>query len=269
MEENKRNHETGKRILLQGAPNTRDLGGIQTADGCVIKEHKLIRSGALANLTEEDKRILKEEYQLSTVIDFRTETERSQKPDVEMDGVRYIHNPILEEETMGITREAGLTKLLMSFGGDSGDYMKQMYRSLALGEKETAHYKQFFTHLLEQEDGAVLWHCTAGKDRVGVGTALLLSVLGVERGTILADYLQTGTYLAQETEMILGMIGERLAKYPGAEKNIRTMLGVEREYLENVFEVMEAEYDSVENYLSSRIGLTEDMQENLRDKYLK
>ncbi len=76
---------------LQGVPNFRDLGGLETADGRKIKPHKLLRGGHLAQLTPGDRQLLTETYDLKTVIDLRTGKERSQKPDQALPGVENIH----------------------------------------------------------------------------------------------------------------------------------------------------------------------------------
>ena len=93
-----------QRITLEGLHNTRDLGGFKSTDGRQIRYKKLIRSGELYRATENDKIRLSKEYHLKKIIDFRTETERSGKPDPEIDGAVYIADPILKEETLGITR---------------------------------------------------------------------------------------------------------------------------------------------------------------------
>ena len=69
------------------------------------------------------------------------------------------------------------------------EYMAGLYRNLVMDPFSRQQYRKFFGILLDQKEGAVLWHCSAGKDRVGVGTALLLSALGIPRETILADYM--------------------------------------------------------------------------------
>ena len=94
-----------QRIELEGLVNTRDLGGFETVDGRKIRPGRLIRSGELYDATSEDIKKLTQQYHLKTIVDFRTETERAGRPDPDIEGVRYIFNPILNEETMGITRE--------------------------------------------------------------------------------------------------------------------------------------------------------------------
>ena len=82
-----------ERWLLRGAPNARDLGGLPTMDGRMIRPGLLLRSGELAGITERDAQTLAD-YPLRTVVDFRTDLEREQKPDRVLPGVQYVHCPI-------------------------------------------------------------------------------------------------------------------------------------------------------------------------------
>ena len=74
-------------------------------DGQRIRPHRLIRSGQLSGMTEKDARGLVEEYQLKTVVDFRTEREKEESPDPIPEGVAYLEIPILDELSVGITRD--------------------------------------------------------------------------------------------------------------------------------------------------------------------
>lgn len=272
------------RITLEGAANTRDLGGYRTTDGRRIKPHRLIRSGALAGTTPEDLVKLTEEYQLKTIVDFRTEAERAGKPDPEIPGVRAVIHPILKEETMGITRESGggaiegrdlIAQVVGALGTGQGGpllYMQAMYGNLIREPYSRAQYRAFFDLLLEQEDGAILWHCSAGKDRVGVGSALLLSALGVSRDQIIADYMSTNEFGRKETEAIMERITGHLdvttPDGKAAVTAIRLLFAVEEEYINSVFEVMEKECGSVEAFLEQEMGLTQEKLDRLRGMYL-
>ena len=92
------------KIILSGAPNARDLGGIETKDGRTLKYGRLIRSGMLSRLDDADMAYLKNAG-LRTVVDFRTAAERMQKPDRLPEGTEYIICPILEDKAEGITRD--------------------------------------------------------------------------------------------------------------------------------------------------------------------
>lgn len=265
-----------KKINLQGAQNTRDLGGTPTADQRVIKEHMLIRSGALAGITKADQDRLIKEYHLKTVIDFRTETERQEKPDPVMEGVEYISNPILGEQLVGITREKEgkgeqidqMIGQIMKSGAGGDQYMANLYAHMVLQKEVRENYAKFFDLLLEHREGAVLWHCTAGKDRVGVGTALLLSALGVEREQIFSDYLMTNCFLKEEVDQIVERVAGMFSQ-EGAGKAVRQMLSVKRSYLEAVFAQIDQNFGGIDRYLREETGLTKEKRAALQEKYLK
>ena len=176
------NSSASERWLLRGAPNARDLGGLPTMDGRTIRPGLLLRSGELAGITEPDAQTLTK-YPLRTVVDFRTDLEREQKPDRVLPGVQYVHCPIVQQAAAGLTREehadpyAAVVAHAKAMAGRERAFMCELYRSLVTQAFSIAHYRQFFALLLAQTDGALLYHCTAGKDRVGVGTMLLLTAV--------------------------------------------------------------------------------------------
>lgn len=271
------------RIPLTGLCNTRDLGGYRTMDGRRIKPHRLIRSGALLDGTEEDLKILLSQYELKTVVDFRTGEERRQKPDPVLPGVTYVENPILEEEAMGITRESEnasdgnavvkkVIETIRTTGSTPLEYMKNMYINLIKDPFCRAQYRNFFKVLLAGEEGAVLWHCTAGKDRAGVGTILLLSALSVPRDQILADYMKVNTFAKKEIDLLMELLtaGEEKAAVSREQAAaVRLLFTVDEAYANSVFEVMEQECGSVDTFLEQEMGLTEDMRRQLENLYLE
>ena len=85
--------------------NYRDLGGIKTADGRTIKPHMLIRGTTLFDPTVLGIKLLKEQYNLKTIIDLRTQKEQLEKPDVNIEGVEIKHMPVINEAVAGISHE--------------------------------------------------------------------------------------------------------------------------------------------------------------------
>ncbi len=259
------------RIALEGAMNARDLGGFPGADGRSIRPKRLIRSGELTGLTERDKEVLQQEYQLKQVIDFRTDVERAERPEIEISGVHEVFNPILSGEALGITFETGspeaLIEGLMKLSRDQGidAYMIDIYCQLALSPSARTGYKRFFDLLLETREGATLWHCSAGKDRVGVGTALLLSALGVERELIIEDYMATGEFTRADMAMALRRLGD-------APEEIRQVVtqayGVSPKYIEALFLAADTRYGSMKNYLEEAMGMDKSRIQALRSLYL-
>lgn len=270
----------GGRILLEGLPNTRDLGGIENMEGKRILPLRLIRSGALFDASAADLERLIREYRLGTVVDFRTSVERSQKPDPEMEGVINIFNPILKEETVGITfgeeEEAdgekkdalvGMLEHASSLGGKPETYIDKLYEDLVMDDHAAAYYGRFFDILLEADDRAVLWHCTAGKDRVGVGTALLLSALLVDRDTIIRDFVQTNEYVTEGAVRTAEMVREKTGDDKLADC-VKVLLTVSEDYIRHAFSAMEAACGTVDIYLEERIGLDKQKREELKRKFL-
>lgn len=260
-----------QKIPLENLPNTRDLGGIITEDGRTICPHKLLRSGALFWSSEEDRTVLVQKYNLRTVVDFRTESEKKEKPDPEMPGVVNIWNPILEEAAMGITREekqkekSVVQQVLERTGGKAKgpeEYMQKMYHDLVSSEFSRKQYRKFFAILLAQENGAVLWHCSAGKDRVGIATALLLSALGVSRECIMADYIKTNDFVKEDVQQLLGKVK------PEFRAAVRMLFVVVPSFLESFFQTIDSEFGGMDSFLEKEMGLTADKREKLRDMYL-
>lgn len=258
----------GARIPMQGLPNTRDLGGLKTLDGRKILPHRLIRSGDLYHLSFEDRRTLLEECHLTKVIDFRTERERQKKPDTILEGVTYISHPILDETAVGVTREGNFLEELASLKTDMSTFLEKVYRELVTDPYSTDQYAKFFDELLLQEDGAVLYHCSVGKDRVGVGTALLLSALGVPREVIMEDYLRTNEYLKPEAEYVIQLLETRMVVTPQIYSNVQAAFSARKTYLESVFDVIEGQYGTMDVYLKKEMYLSPRLLEQLRCRFL-
>ena len=265
--------------ILKGAPNARDLGGIVTADGRVLKHDRLIRSGALWNIDNDDVTYLMNAG-LRTVIDFRTLPERQQRPDRVIPGVSYIPCPMLERETDGITRDKAFTedddalqsiamaKRIMQLGTDGMEQMKSLYPILVTLPHSVEHYRMFFEHLLRQEEGALLYHCSMGKDRVGVGTALILSALGVPRETIVSDYMITAVRCAPGTERLIGCC-RRFTDDEDILTFIRCLDQVREDFIGAALDTVDSVYGSMSAFLSGPLGLDDGKLKKLRKLYLE
>lgn len=265
--------------ILNGAANARDLGGIPAADCRTVKMHRLIRSGGLWNIDDKDVEYLKS-IGLKTVVDFRTQPERAERPDRIIEGVEYIVCPMLERETDGITREKPLTddedavntikmaKRIMQLGTDGREQMKSLYPLLVTYDYSIEHYRKFFDILLDNEDGALLYHCTMGKDRVGVGTALILSALGVKRENIIADYLITAERCAPGTEKLI----QNCRKYTDDEDMLTFIYWldmVQEDFILAALDTIDAVHGGMDRFLREKMGLDDTKLQKLRDMYLE
>ena len=260
-----------RRLQLTGAPNTRDLGGLITSDGKRIQRRRLLRSGALGQLTEKDVKTL-EAIPLRTVVDFRTEREISEKPDLPVPGAQQIHCPILPQLT-GVTRELGddgipaYFRMAMEIGFEAKTWMAGLYLPLVESEYSREHYRQFFQILLNHEDGALLYHCTIGKDRVGVGTMLVLSALGVDRETIMEDYLLTTPYTEQNRAAVCREARAYMDDH-AAQFALEAFESAHESYLSAAFQSIDQSYGSTDVYLAEVLGIGQSEKKALRSLYL-
>ncbi len=266
-------------IILRGAPNARDLGGIETLKGRKVKSGRLIRSGNLRNICDADAEYLKNAG-LRKVVDLRTAQERYEKPDRVIEGVEYIVCPIMPDRVEGITREApeteeeealrtiAMAKRLMAHHTDGRAQMKSLYPLFVSLDHCTEHFAEFFRILLDTEEGAVLFHCTMGKDRAGTAAALVLYALGVPRESIVADYLITAERCAPGTKCLL----ENCRRFTDDEailEYIYLLDTVEESFISASFETCEKLYGSVDSFLKNKLGLDKEKLKRLRELYLE
>lgn len=152
-------------IRFEGIFNARDMGGLQTIQGDMISSRCLIRSANLSDATEMDKKILKEEYHITKVIDLRTGMERSEKPDAALQEVEYLPIPIFDESIAGISHEKSLNKeQILSILPK----MEHLYRQMITDESCRKRLGKAASCVMEHDfsKGSILWHCTEEKTDV-------------------------------------------------------------------------------------------------------
>lgn len=260
------------RIEFEGLPNTRDLGGLPSVDGRFVKRARLLRSGALARATERDLKVLADEFDLRTVVDLRTEEERREHPDPEdaLLDVRFRDAPVLSASTFGVTHEGGILsalKALRAVQKNPAGMMMDVYARMVLDEQSQRGFSQFFQDVLAAEQGAVLWHCTIGKDRAGLATMLMLHVLGVPRNVIVRDYEATNRYVEARSQDIM----DALAAYGLADKldaSLKVLNSADPRFLQAAFDAVDREYGSLDEYVRVALGVADDQRDALRHRYL-
>ncbi len=258
----------GGKISAQSMPNIRDLGALYTEDGRHILPRRLLRSGDLYHISVADQDTLHWEYHLSAVIDLRTPAERDRKPDATIPYVRYYHIPIMEEETYTLAAFPTPEEFILNFRDDPDEYMIRLYENFIRDQFSVKQFALFLDRILRQEEGAVLWHSSSGKDRAGVGTALLLCVLGVSKEDIIEDFVKSNTYLEGEMEYMIRFMESRTIVDARTMDNIRLLHKVKPEYLEAVFSAIEKYYGTVDRFLRRALYLTPKAIEDLKSRYL-
>lgn len=268
---NAERNNTSRLLSFEKLHNIRDLGGVAASDGRRIISGKLVRCGNLSELSDRDRvafSSLAEE-----VIDFRTDGERNEKPDIEIPGIRYHHIPILDSLTAGITREKDADRNLFSKVGADPDkarqYMCDMYHALAESDFAASRYAIFIRLLMHPRKKAFVWHCTAGKDRAGVGTAIIEEILGVKRDDVINDYMMTNEYLQEDNAFLTEFIkGQADADSMIADEALRYLFGAERDYIEEYYRTIDSKYGSFELFLRDGLKLTAEDIHKLQSIYL-
>lgn len=259
----------GGRVPLQSQNNTRDLGGYTASNGRYILPQRLLRSGDLYHLSNADKELLVDEYKVRTVIDLRSDMEREERPDTILKGVEYYHVPVFEESLVGISRENnGIMDAISAMGDTPSEFMLKQYEKFVTDQMCVKQYAKFFNILLHHENGAVLWHCSAGKDRAGIATALLMSALGVQRKTIREDYRNSNRFLAEDREYAIRYLETKTIVDGRVMELVGAMYHVQEAYLNRVFKIIDERYGSMSQFLRKQMYLTPRSIEELKKKFL-
>ncbi|MFA5763018.1 MAG: tyrosine-protein phosphatase [Bacilli bacterium] len=237
--------------------NIRDLGGIKTSDGHTIVLKRLLRSSELYKLSKKELDILKEEFNLRVVIDFRSTKSTISRKDSIDKSINYYHKYTLNFlEANSFNKDIKL---------DPDDFFLHVYRSLALQEEAIEAYRNFFRIIIENDKGAILWHCTSGKDRTGIAAALLLRVLGCGMDTIYEQHFRTN-------EITLPILKEKLKEInPKDEAQIKYYKAfyiTKKEYIDEYFKAVSEKYGSIDDYLTNQLTVSENDKQVLRDRYL-
>ena len=226
-------------IALQGASNLRDLGGYPSEGGGHTRFGRVYRSAALATLTDADQATIAA-LGLRTVCDFRGTEERRRAVSRLPAGIEQYSLPI--EPSIGASlRDIAATRA--ATGEDALSLMRRAYVAYAL--EWSARYHAMFDLLLQEDRLPLLLHCSAGKDRTGFGSALLLTALGVKWEVVMADYLATNRLWRGDSELAQALpqdVGE-------------VMLRVYPDLLEVAFGALRREYGSIDRYFERALGL--------------
>lgn len=248
-------------IPIQNAINLRTLSGYQTTDGLIIKPNKLLRSGMLSHLSQDDAEVLATQYGLSVVIDLRMDEEIRRDPDTLPQAANYYQLPVLP-----FSDHANFSQRLKRRFTRPENPSVRMYRKMLTDSHAKAAYREMFDILLNNtsEGQAVLIHCSAGKDRTGVGLMLVEGALGLSNETIRADYLLSNDPLAGlNTSAHQGNRSdhhtqiESIGQQPATHENVHT-----------IFNLIQKDYSSWQEYLTTELRLTETDMSELRHIYL-
>ena len=258
--------EDTRKLPFTGAHNFRDLGGYKTEDGRALKWGKIYRSDDLHLLTDEDLKYLSR-LNIKSVVDFRSDEERESEPDRLNPDMTQVLLPIkfqpedLDDETL-----KNLMKNLTFGTLDSSNLLRDF--NIVIVKDFATEYKKFFRHVIENNAEPIVFHCTAGKDRAGFASAMILTVLGVPREKVIEDYLLTNTYVKDHVDSEMLEI-ELKTFFRADTDNLRKINLVEERYIQAAFDTIDSEWGGMDNYISGALGLSEEDILKLKDFYLE
>jgi protein tyrosine/serine phosphatase len=182
---------TAEGLHIDGLVNVRDLGGLRTADGRVVRSRQVIRSDNPRALTDQGQQDLAEVVAPVLVVDLRVVLE------VEREGYTIGHDPA-RVVNLPMLPQSGVTQAQIDAGAADNlvdDYLRQI-------EANAGSITEALRLIADPSNRPVVIHCTAGKDRTGIVVALLLGILGVDPETIVADYHVTTSNMEPILERI-------------------------------------------------------------------
>jgi protein-tyrosine phosphatase len=259
----------GIALGIPTVPNLRDVGGYKTRTGAIVARGLAYRSDTFNPMTAED--IMKlERVGLKNDYDLRTTAEAKAKPDEMPPGVRYHLLNVLADvksaapaELEALLHEPKKANVALGGGKIEALFMKG-YREFVSLPSAKQSYRTLFLSLADREKAPGVFHCTTGKDRTGWAAAALLTLLGVSKETVMADYMRTNDYTLPQFKHV---IDDFVAA--GGDRAIAVAIfGVKPEYLEASFDEVEEQYGTIERYFSEALGIDAAGQKRLRDLYL-
>lgn len=261
-----------QQIGVTSVHNARQLGGYQIGNK-YIKSDMLLRSARLSGLSTKDSALLADKYRVQRIYDFRGEKEILAAPDVIPDGASHLSLSLSfskDEKANSFDVKTGdereIVKMLLMYAEHPAvqTMCTSMYDVIFFEESSQEVYRQFFADLLtlDPTEGAILWHCTQGKDRAGCASAMLLAALGAERDLIVTDFTLSKHYYDPHIAQI-----ETTTEAQATA--INTLISANPAIFEATLDKVEARYGSLRGYLTECIGVTPDMMEILRERFLE
>lgn len=239
---------------FQGVRNFRDFGGYDTSNG-KMATGRFFRSANYANASDTDLADLKA-LGITAIVDLRRPEERTRMPSrrwADFDATLVENHD--DDEGAGTESWNGFMEEWDLSAEGIRDYHRRYYDRAPTLPRLHDLYQRYF-QVVAESDGPIVVHCAAGKDRTGIICALTHLIAGVHRDDIIADYLLTND---PASVALHGPVwAEEIAKQRGAAPTMEAMsvaMGVEAEYLDRAFAVIDATYGGVEGYLTNTLGI--------------
>lgn len=251
-------------LHLKTIPNLRDIGGYRTTDGRWVKMGMLYRSDQLDRLSDSDLGAMGG-LGLTLVADLRTASERSHEPDRVPAGAEHLVLDVVADSKGSVGGDMRQAMATIA-AGKGAEMLTEANRDFVSLNSARSAYHTLLGRIGAEGAGPTLYHCTAGKDRTGWASAVILTLLGVPRETVMADYLASNDYLRAKNEATMAMLGA--LPTPIARENLEPVLTVRAAYIEAAFAEVDARYGSFDRYVREGLGLDDAAVERFRTTLL-
>ncbi len=248
-----------RHIPLAGPRNFRDFGGYATNDGRQVRRGFLFRSDCLSSLTDEDHAII-QALGIRSVCDLRLNTERERSPSrwYQSKQTDFYHFSLISDQA---SKRAG--QIIQGIRSSNNkniarDIMIKTYQNLVSTPHALAQLRQLFQLFTQATSLPVLIHCSGGKDRTGVSCALLLTLLGVDKEDIMADYMASLEFYTQQVsnrQNLSQQFFDLKNSEPINSETMQSIQAVETDYLEAAFDTILKNHQSFDGFFEDALGL--------------
>lgn len=250
-------HDYGVKYADIQIDNFRDLGGITLTNGMVIRDNMIFRSGDLSGLDEQAKAQL-DRLEIDYVFDLRSGDEVDYKPDYVPQGATYYNIPAAQTRRKMVIKPDSVVKIIpvwLPSAVSRGVFrmrFKHLYRKFPFANPA---YRKIFEVM---DDGKkFLFHCTAGKDRTGVASMLILLALGADIDTVKKDYMLSNFYRTESNEKYMEQFSE-YKHYKKYRKILKMTGNVEMGYFDTCYKKIIRKYGTVKSFLLNQYDIDDE-----------
>lgn len=244
--------------------NFRDIGGVRNLDGKSVKKNIIFRSAHLSNLKQSDLEYLSKELKLKFVVDLRSNIEKKDRENKIPDDAEYLEIPYFDETAMGITsgmgsdvksalKQANSRNELLEFIPD----LNTVYPLIVTDEHSISQLSKVIKLIINNREGSVLFHCTAGKDRTGVTTAIIYRILNVDYSIILDDYLKTNI-VSQKNAKKYSILARIFLRDKRLQKKVYDVFMADEKYLKAAMDAIDNTWGGLDNFIYNKLNISQE-----------